>query len=328
MLADGDVVTFGKTVGRDEFLVPPVTARVKLVFSSDELSSPFPTFAPPDTPESSERASPKSSTGRYGVLSSSSDSSCSTSDSGSEIEEISRPSSPLPTTSAGNQPSDPRVGSHSSDRLELLRRLLPPIHSPMMSGASLRSTSPDVGGLTFLPKQVEGHSSKVDMVGCEDLGAVTDPNIIGAWPESPGGSDSPSSSDDSSCRLLSPAEYDGEVYAAPEGHVINCNGQDEDTFIRNSTTSCDNASLEALSPTSRDGSNCLSPDGMDCTTNQTSGHAINLPALTSLAQSRPLYCHDYALMDTLEAGRLDTVAALESQIHDTCVSIFFVLSLI
>ncbi|KAH7912109.1 hypothetical protein BJ138DRAFT_1149167 [Hygrophoropsis aurantiaca] len=69
-LSDGDVLTFGKTVGSGVFLVAPITVRVELLRETDEktihLPSP-PTYTPPLSPSSPARCR-KTSSGRYGVF--------------------------------------------------------------------------------------------------------------------------------------------------------------------------------------------------------------------------------------------------------------------
>ena len=86
-LADGDVVTFGKTVGKEDGVVRPVTARIRHLFSIPRLGTPpSPTTA---LSTSSITAQP-SSTGRYGVYSPAMDSSGSDSSSDSEMDTIPR----------------------------------------------------------------------------------------------------------------------------------------------------------------------------------------------------------------------------------------------
>ena len=78
LLEDGDTVTFGKIVGRDSYVVRPVTVNIRLLHGvAPNLSSPapievpIPPILPPDSPEQFN-CTPKSSTsGRYGVFGSS-----------------------------------------------------------------------------------------------------------------------------------------------------------------------------------------------------------------------------------------------------------------
>ncbi|KAJ7636046.1 hypothetical protein DFH06DRAFT_1219813 [Mycena polygramma] len=92
LLADGDVVTFGKSVGSDKGLVRPVVARIELLYGSQ------PPFKPLVVPGVSEPQ--RSPSGRYGVYvptssasegSSSSDEQDSPDSHDSDVEEISRP---------------------------------------------------------------------------------------------------------------------------------------------------------------------------------------------------------------------------------------------
>lgn len=118
-LADGDVLTFGKTVGRDETLVRPVVARVGLVRASVSTSSAS------DLPA---LASPSRPSGRYGIydvglLSSGSDSS----DSESDVEEVPMP--PLNTSQSYPCMTSPLFTPSTSARLGLLRKILPRVGS-------------------------------------------------------------------------------------------------------------------------------------------------------------------------------------------------------
>ncbi|KDQ58154.1 hypothetical protein JAAARDRAFT_34967 [Jaapia argillacea MUCL 33604] len=163
ILVDGDIVTFGKTVGRNEDAVRPVTARVQLLYdtnvdpfatpksSSSVLHKPFAfypfasssthmDFGPVDVDLDS---SPKSTSGRYGVYtpvsSSSSDCSESSSSKSSEQEEPNVNSDAASITSewCNNQHlpdgSDPfmarsRISALTSLGLpSLWKRFLPPL---------------------------------------------------------------------------------------------------------------------------------------------------------------------------------------------------------
>ncbi|KAH9946751.1 hypothetical protein B0H21DRAFT_742247 [Amylocystis lapponica] len=136
VLADGDMVTFGKTVGRDATLVRPVTACIKLIFGADPTSMNA-SSSPLATPESEKPS--QSSSGRYGVHPSSE----SSSDDGSDMEEESRSPSPVPGTMPAAQVPESFVASRSSGKLELLRRLLPPMQASFLWAPLMRSASPD-----------------------------------------------------------------------------------------------------------------------------------------------------------------------------------------
>jgi pSer/pThr/pTyr-binding forkhead associated (FHA) protein len=127
LLADGDTVTFGKSVGKNEECVKPVVARIELLYSGSAYSttSPIkPLVVPCSSSPASDKSSIKSNSGRYGIgdtSSSSSDESSFNSGLYSDIEEI-----PAPTPSS----SKPITQNSSSSTASFLKRLLPPSHSP------------------------------------------------------------------------------------------------------------------------------------------------------------------------------------------------------
>ena len=127
LLADGDTVTFGKSVGKNEECVKPVVARIELLYSGHNnaySTSPIkPLVVPCNSSPSSDKSSVKSNSGRYGIsdASSSSDESSFNSELYSDIEEI-----PPPTSSS----SKPITSQNSSSTASFLKRLLPPSHSP------------------------------------------------------------------------------------------------------------------------------------------------------------------------------------------------------
>ncbi|KAF8962825.1 hypothetical protein BDZ97DRAFT_1073926 [Flammula alnicola] len=135
LLADGDVITFGKSVGKGDECVRPVVVRIELLHASG--STPTSPFKPLIVPSSS---SPKSSSGRYGIHTSpspSSDESCE-SPSGiySDIEEIPPPSSSAPQLPAPSSPSQsqsssapPPPSSAQGSLINALRSLIPHAHS-------------------------------------------------------------------------------------------------------------------------------------------------------------------------------------------------------
>ncbi|KDR73058.1 hypothetical protein GALMADRAFT_746842 [Galerina marginata CBS 339.88] len=117
LLADGDVVTFGKSVGKGDDCVRPVVARIELLHGGQ----PFKPLVVP-----------KSASGRYGVNRSpslsSDDSFSSHSGIYSDIEEIPPPASSVTKSVASVSVS----GSTSSlgQAFDALKRLLPPTHRP------------------------------------------------------------------------------------------------------------------------------------------------------------------------------------------------------
>ncbi|OBZ73305.1 hypothetical protein A0H81_07196 [Grifola frondosa] len=186
VLADGDVITFGKSVGRDEFLVRPITVRVKLVVGTG--SSPRPSFVDLVTPEPEEKTSPRSSTGRYGVFIPSSESSASTSDE-SDIQEISPPSSPRASAQAIH-PFFLSLAESHSNRLQLLRRLLPPVDFPPIHSSTISASSDDssfASGHAQMPSN-GGDLGPVSLGPDDDVLMILSdpiPHVIGAWPGSP-----------------------------------------------------------------------------------------------------------------------------------------------
>ncbi|KAJ7623446.1 hypothetical protein FB45DRAFT_925700 [Roridomyces roridus] len=93
-LVDGDVITFGKSVGADKGLVPPVVARVEMLYGSQQC--PLKPLVVPDGAAEGQTSSPlRPSSGRYGVYartsseaSSSSDEAPSPDSHDSDVEEI------------------------------------------------------------------------------------------------------------------------------------------------------------------------------------------------------------------------------------------------
>lgn len=129
LLADGDIVTFGKSVGKNEECVRPVVTRIELLYSGQNCTSPIkPLVVPCNSSPSSDKSSVKSSSGRYGIndtSSSSSDESSFHSGLYSDIEEI-----PAPASSSSKPVTSQNPSSNSSSTTSLLKRLLPPSHSP------------------------------------------------------------------------------------------------------------------------------------------------------------------------------------------------------
>ena len=125
LLADGDTVTFGKSVGKNEECVKPVVARIELLYTGSAYStSPIkPLVVPSNSSPVSDKSSVKSNSGRYGISdasSSSSDESSFNSGLYSDIEEIPAPTSP------SSKPITPQ--NSTSSTASFLKRLLPPSH--------------------------------------------------------------------------------------------------------------------------------------------------------------------------------------------------------
>lgn len=150
LLADGDLVTFGKSVGKNEDCVKPVVARIELLYSghnSTHSTSPIkPLVVPCNSSPSSDKSSVKSNSGRYGINDSSSSSSDESSfNSGlySDIEEI-----PAPVPSSSKPITSQDSPSSSSNTASFLKRLLPPSHSP---GAPRRDFLPSLSEIVEKP---------------------------------------------------------------------------------------------------------------------------------------------------------------------------------
>lgn len=142
LLTDGDVVTFGKAVGKGEECVRPITARVELLYGAQALSSIKPLVVPSSStnssPLSSSDRSSNKTTGRYGVHSSpssSDDSSAPNSDQYSDIEEIPAPASAVKVASPDHD------DGHIGRAFEVLKHLLPPSHTPC---TPIRGRSPAI----------------------------------------------------------------------------------------------------------------------------------------------------------------------------------------
>ena len=148
LLGDGDIVTFGKSVGKNEECVKPVVTRIELLYNSTRSTSPIkPLVVPCNSSPSSDKSSVKSNSGRYGIndtsSSSSSDESSFNSGLYSDIEEI-----PAPTPSSSKQIASQNPSSTSSNTASLLKRLLPPSHSP---GAPRRDFLPSLSEIVEKP---------------------------------------------------------------------------------------------------------------------------------------------------------------------------------
>jgi hypothetical protein len=174
-LAEGDVVTFGKSVGRDETLVRPVTVRVHLI--GDASSTPDGPTTPLPAARCIATTRSTSSSGRYGLYARSSSSSSSRSSSparsengDSDIEEIPRPAGLYRPRPIGFRPTS-LSSMNRSGRLGLLRRLLPAIHRPeVIIDRPLAPPSPiSISSKSPSPEIVE---------------VVPEPNVVGAWPGS------------------------------------------------------------------------------------------------------------------------------------------------
>ena len=185
VVADGDLITFGKSVGRDAYLVRPVVVRVQLVFGGD---APARASSPPSGLLDTDRYTPSppedlahlddlaslasarqgSGSGRYGVFLPSPESSPSRSSSDGDsdsVQEITPSSSPQALPSIFFKPF-PGV---SSERARLLQRFLPPVHHGPFSfdfdlnvipPASFPEDPIDVDAMMELPELPHMHESE------------------------------------------------------------------------------------------------------------------------------------------------------------------------
>ncbi|KAI8969534.1 hypothetical protein BD414DRAFT_503173 [Trametes punicea] len=207
VLADGDLITFGKAVGRDTYLVRPVVARVELMFGRDAspvAPSPLPSSLTGGDLSSFEKdkAPARSASGRYGVYppSPESSSSASASDGDSDIQEISPPSSPPDPASSFPRPlSRSNSMSLQSLRLRLLQSILPPIQwMPDQLFEEIDETFMEGGQVVHPAVLEEEEGEDMDLSSSRSAspaenreGEVTmngpheEPPVIGAWPGSP-----------------------------------------------------------------------------------------------------------------------------------------------
>jgi len=138
LLSDGDVVTFGKAVGKGQECVKPIVARIELSYGPSAFK-PLVVPASVSSPSNSEKS--KSSTGRYGVDFSSSDDSISVY---SDIEEIPAPSSPSKSTGQASSQN------HAASAYSVFKRLFPPAIRRLPSVSEIASSA------FFNPPPVEG----------------------------------------------------------------------------------------------------------------------------------------------------------------------------
>lgn len=212
-LADGDVVTFGKSVGKDEDLVRPVTVRVKFLLQPADHS---------------ERSQPihiqRSASGRFGVLT---DIDSSSSSSDSEVEEVGPPEV-LPSNPYRAQiPSQSfphsfgfieqwfrTDTSHHNPQSQLQSR--PSLHSQPQSQPNHEGASSSASSIAkevinvddyddsqiiipYRTTQIFTHHTDMSIpsssvavmtpipIDLEDTidNVVLEPNLVGAWPPSP-----------------------------------------------------------------------------------------------------------------------------------------------
>lgn len=243
VLADGDTITFGKPVGKDESLVRPVTARVSLLFSIPSSSSTSnPSTEPVTPPAATSAAAHTGSSGRYGIYTP-----VMTSDSSSEdeIEEIpplrripSVPPAPLPPCSAFpfgilRPPFFQQLPAHHlhhathphhthrvsptpsiPGRLGLLRSILPRL-------GSVEEISSHRGSTRMSPISIssDSRSSSVVEVSREEAqnSQSTEADLVGAFPDSSNNSRPASPVDDAGEDMDLESEPPSEYSSKPIG---------------------------------------------------------------------------------------------------------------
>ncbi|KAJ7695111.1 hypothetical protein B0H17DRAFT_1056449 [Mycena rosella] len=208
LLADGDVVTFGKSVGSDKGLVRPIVARIDLLYGSQ------PPLKPLVVPGLAEGSILRPPSGRYGVyvpeVSSPSDDSSSPGSHDSDIEEIPGPLQARPPWhDNGSDSTSPLQGSQKKC-LAAPRPFSP--FAMLQAWSPMRSSSPfdcdsfrNVGfdaysrdifedddnsnsdnySRSTSPMDLSSSPEPSDLPAKNDNPiAVGEPVIIGAWPRS------------------------------------------------------------------------------------------------------------------------------------------------
>jgi hypothetical protein len=219
MLGDGDIVTFGKTVGKGSYIVPPVTARVELLFDNPEHNRITSTAAAPRTPVAAPEMSRRPSSGRYGLFvpssltspegssHSSDDDSSSKYDHDSDIEEIAPPT------------SYPERESHSVFALSL------PALPNLRSLAETNFFGPDFDDFSFgssldgvrLPA-IDRPSEQSRSHSPMELSSPT-PTPVGAWPSPSTSSPSVEHEKEACSKHVVEGSSSGEEKQAVEGNV-------------------------------------------------------------------------------------------------------------
>ncbi|CCM02727.1 uncharacterized protein FIBRA_04834 [Fibroporia radiculosa] len=190
VLADGDIITFGKTVGHDDSIVRPITVRVRLLFGGDSAQATTPVQDSPSnpTPMDSTTPSPTARYGSNGRYRFPGDSSSSSSDDDSDIEEIHPPPLPSIVLPASSPSGHPFIRSDAERRLQILRSFLPPIHacigppSPLFSAQALYDSITEP--LPEIIAEVEVNPPFRLLSPYPPGGELyaPEPSVIGAWP--------------------------------------------------------------------------------------------------------------------------------------------------
>lgn len=187
IITEGDTITFGKGVAREDSQVQPIVAHVQLEYATP----PAPLTPLSQTADSTEQpSSSKPNSGRYGVyVSSSASSSSDDSDNESVVFLHSSPA----TRDFNCLPSFQSLRSANFSLESIrpstnLRGALPPIHTlssaPSSRSSSVMEISPTDEHFPELPlpNHIVGAILDATRPGS---GSHSDPPVIGAWPKSP-----------------------------------------------------------------------------------------------------------------------------------------------
>lgn len=178
-LFDGDVVTFGKTVGKGSNIVNPVVVRVEILFANNTSNASSSPISRTNSMVSSVESPGRIGCGRYGLFEPSSPSSdiSISNDGDSDIEEI---------------PSLPKSchGSSMNNAVAVLRKLLPTSTGGPSALSADGSASPDSDFRTPSPEPVARSSLVLDL--------LANNNTVEPDPASPMDLASPSSAPESS----------------------------------------------------------------------------------------------------------------------------------
>ncbi|KAI0074888.1 hypothetical protein K474DRAFT_1773659, partial [Panus rudis PR-1116 ss-1] len=215
VLADGDVVTFGKTVMRDDVEARPVSARITL-----QLAPPNPPITPP-APTAEDlpvRQLSTASSGRYGIFNPTESSSEEDSDS-----ELGR-SSPLSVQSNDNACLPSMQSLRSANLIiDCLPNSSAPAPEPAPILPSIHNLAPFESVSADLP------SISYPAVRPSAQALLTEPPLVGSWPKTPPQPASPVVSELRSTSISRDSSEDSADTQAPgeENGAPDSDGDDE-----------------------------------------------------------------------------------------------------
>lgn len=199
-LTAGDVITFGKSVVREETQVQPIVVRIDFEYNTPAAAPAAPTSQA--AAPSERRSSTKPSSGRYGIYvsSSASESSSDESDSDSVVFlHTSSANAPLPANVPLPPPNRdinclPSFQSLRSSNFSLpssnsiFRHTLPPIHTLPSAPSSPSSSVMEISPIDEVAPAIEFNPVSQflsDIIGSVRSGVPLEPQVIGAWPNTP-----------------------------------------------------------------------------------------------------------------------------------------------